>query len=144
VGILGAGVHRVWRYLEFLDQQFHRLSALEKQVMYCLAKNQSVYTTKLEDIAPTVSYRQLLEALESLQQRSLIERDHGTFTQLPVIMEYITEQQLYFQDYQFLKTVEHQLHPVPFESTLSDVELEKLNTVESSRQYTEVQLKSVG
>ena len=60
----------------FLDQQFHRLSALEKQVMYCLAKNQECVTLPklLEDIAPTVSYRQLLEALESLNQRSLIER----------------------------------------------------------------------
>lgn len=61
--------------------------------MYCLAKNQECVTLPklLEDIAPTVSHRQLLEALESLQQRSLIERENGTFTQQPVILEYITE-----------------------------------------------------
>ena len=77
----------------FLDQQFHRLSALEKQVMYYLAKNQECVTLPklLEDIAPTVSYRELLEALESLQQRSLIQRNNGTFTQQPVIMDYLSE-----------------------------------------------------
>jgi len=72
----------VWRYLECS----RRFIALEKQVMYFWQKIRCVTLPVARNIAPTVSYRQLLEALESLQQRSLIERDHGTFTQLPVIM----------------------------------------------------------
>jgi len=54
-----------------LDQQFHRLSALEKQLMYCLASyRECVKLPKLvEYIVPTVSYGE--EALESLHQRSL-------------------------------------------------------------------------
>jgi len=45
-------VQCVWRYLEFLDQQFHRLSALEKQVMYCLAKSGVCDTTKVAGYCP--------------------------------------------------------------------------------------------
>jgi predicted glycosyl hydrolase (DUF1957 family) len=44
-----------------------------------------------EDIVPTLSHRELLEALESLQQRSLIERHLNSFSQQPVVMEYMAE-----------------------------------------------------
>ena len=76
-----------------LDQQFNRLSALEKQVMFCLATNPQWVTLPqlLEAIVPTVSYRELLESLESLQQRSLIERNSASFTQQTVVMEYMTQ-----------------------------------------------------
>lgn len=69
----------IWK---FLDQQFHRLSALEKRVMYYLASNREWVTLPklLEDVAPTTSDHELLEALEYLQQRSLIERDSAGFT----------------------------------------------------------------
>ncbi|MBW4510278.1 MAG: NACHT domain-containing protein [Scytonematopsis contorta HA4267-MV1] len=83
---------------ELLEQQFERLSGLEKQIMYWLAINRE--PTKLvelrEDIAPFVSQRELLEALESLKARSLIEviRDFNisasVFTQAPAVMEFIT------------------------------------------------------
>lgn len=78
---------------DLLDQQFNRLSALEKQVMYRLAINREwVPLPKLlEDVAPTVSHRELLEALVSLNQRSLIERQSASFTQQPVMMKYMTE-----------------------------------------------------
>ena len=77
-----------------LDQQFNRLSALEKQVMFCLAANPQWVTLPqlLEAIVPTVSYRELLESLESLQQRSLIERNSASFTQQTVVMEYMNQQ----------------------------------------------------
>lgn len=54
---------------DLLDQQFYRLSALEKQVMYWLAINQkSVTLPELREyILPTVSPRKMLEALESLR-----------------------------------------------------------------------------
>ena len=87
----GTGVFGdIW---DLLDQQFNRLSALEKQVMFCLTSNQEWMTLPqlLAAIVPTVSYRELLEALESLQQRSLIDRNSARFTQQPVIMEYITQ-----------------------------------------------------
>ncbi len=45
----------------------------------------------LEDIVPKVSKGNLLEALESLIWRSLIERQAGSYTQQPVVMEYVTE-----------------------------------------------------
>jgi hypothetical protein len=77
---------------ELLDQQFNRLSALEKQVMYWLASNRKWVTLPelREDCFATVSHRELLEALESLQQRSLIERHSASFMQQSVIMEYMS------------------------------------------------------
>ncbi|MBW4560302.1 MAG: hypothetical protein KME32_03935 [Mojavia pulchra JT2-VF2] len=78
---------------EILEQQFNRLSANEKQVMYCLAiKRHWVTLPQLQqDIVPHMSERELLEALLSLQGRSLIEQQSGSYTQQPVVMEYISE-----------------------------------------------------
>ncbi|NET30816.1 MAG: NACHT domain-containing protein [Cyanothece sp. SIO1E1] len=76
-----------------LDQQFKRLSNLEQCVMYWLAINRE-WTTLIElreDIVPTISSRTLLEVLESLQGRFLIEASALGFTQQPVVMEYMTE-----------------------------------------------------
>ncbi|AVH68511.1 NB-ARC domain-containing protein [Nostoc sp. 'Peltigera membranacea cyanobiont' N6] len=84
---------------ELLEQQFERLSPLEKQVMYWLAINrEAVSLAELqEDIVPPLSTRELIEALESLKVRSLVEASRYavnqsiTFTQQPVVMEYMTE-----------------------------------------------------
>jgi hypothetical protein len=76
-----------------LDRQFDRLSALETSIMFWLAINRE-WTTVGElhqDIVPTVSKGKLLESLESLSWRSLIERKSGQYTQQPVVMEYLTE-----------------------------------------------------
>lgn len=77
-----------------LDQQFKRLSELEKQVMFWLAINREpVSHAELQaDIVPLISRSKLLEALESLSLRSLIEKSTTGFTQQPVVMEYMTEQ----------------------------------------------------
>ncbi|MHC5599656.1 MAG: WD40 domain-containing protein [Nostoc sp.] len=77
-----------------LDQQFKRLSTSEQQVMYWLAINREpvVAAVLQEDIVPAVSRANLLEGLESLSWRSLVEKSSGGFTQQPVVMEYITEQ----------------------------------------------------
>ncbi|NJR26414.1 MAG: hypothetical protein HC786_32100 [Richelia sp. CSU_2_1] len=76
-----------------LDHQFDRLSGLEQDIMYWLAINRE--WTKIsqlqEDIVQTVSTAQLLEALERLSCRSLIEKRSGNYTQQPVVMEYVTE-----------------------------------------------------
>ncbi|MBW4640571.1 MAG: NACHT domain-containing protein [Gloeocapsa sp. UFS-A4-WI-NPMV-4B04] len=85
-----------------LDQQLNRLSELEKQVMFWLMINREpVSPSELQvDIVPLISRPKLLEALESLRMRSLIEKATPTlieksttgFTQQPVVMEYVTEQ----------------------------------------------------
>lgn len=84
-----------------LDQHFERLSPLEKSIMYWLAINREGTTiAELEaDIVPTVPRGKLLEALEGLWVRSLIEKAAPTllekqscrYTQQPVVMEYVTE-----------------------------------------------------
>ncbi|MEC4817588.1 MAG: NB-ARC domain-containing protein [Scytonema sp. PMC 1069.18] len=78
---------------DLLDQQFNRLSILEQQVMYWLMINQEgISLIELQgDIIPVVSTRDLLETLESLQLRSLIEKNSGKFTQQPVVMEYVLD-----------------------------------------------------
>ena len=79
-----------------LDQQFERLSNLEKRVMYWLAINRDPVSLAdlRNDIPIPESSMRLLEAVESLSRRSLItgQSESGKLGQLPVIMEYITEQ----------------------------------------------------
>ena len=78
---------------DLLDQQFNRLSAMEQTVMRWLAINRE--WTSLEelraDIIPAVSHRILLEAVDSLRARSLVETSTAGITQQPVVMEYMTE-----------------------------------------------------
>ena len=83
---------------DLLEQQFNRLSVLEQELMYWLAINREwVSLTDLKaDINPVVNQKvinqkDLLRALNSLQLRSLIEKNSGKFTQQPVVMEYITD-----------------------------------------------------
>jgi hypothetical protein len=61
---------------DLLDQQFNRLSDVEKELMYWLAINREpVSLSELrEDIVSPVSQSKFLEALESLGRRSLIEK----------------------------------------------------------------------
>jgi WD40 repeat protein/transcriptional regulator with XRE-family HTH domain len=85
---------------DLLDRQFERLLALEKQVMGWLAiQREWMSLSELQqDIVPPVPQRSLIEALESLQLRSLIEKMTPmqresrplSFTQQPVVMEYVT------------------------------------------------------
>ena len=85
-----------------LQQQCDRISDLEKQVMTWLAIHREwVSLPQLqEDIGTAIPRRQLLEALESLGHRSLIERGDLGFTQQPVVMEYMVDNLLEeaFQD----------------------------------------------
>ncbi|MGE5658563.1 MAG: NB-ARC domain-containing protein [Actinomycetota bacterium] len=88
---------RLW-----LDEQFHQLSPLEKKIMYWLAINREPVSPAelLNDIVPPIFQGELLESLESLQWRSLIEKvaiqfqgkSIASFTQQPLIREYITDQ----------------------------------------------------
>ena len=78
---------------QLLKQQFNRLSCLEQTIVYWLAINRdwTSITELAEDIIPSVSKAELLGALESLSWRSLIEKQAGSYTQQPVVMEYATE-----------------------------------------------------
>jgi WD40 repeat protein len=77
-----------------LQQQYDRLSPTEQQVMYWLAVNREPVTCTqlLTDIIPTVSQRTVLDALESLRWRGLLECTAAGFTLQPVVMECLTEQ----------------------------------------------------
>ena len=92
---------------DLLEQQFNRLTGLEQQIMYWLAiaREPTTLSSLRLDSLPAPSPQKLLESLESLQQRSLIEKATPTirssvisppaskataFTQQPVVMEYVT------------------------------------------------------
>jgi WD40 repeat protein len=76
-----------------IEQQFQRLSDLEQQVMYWLAiHRESISVGELQtSLAAPLSKPKLIEVLESLSWRSLIENKSGGFTQQPVVMEYVTD-----------------------------------------------------
>jgi WD40 repeat protein len=86
-----AAIVDVWR---LLTEQCNRLSDLEKQIMYWLAINRDwVSLPELRsDLIGAIPERLLLDALESLQRRSLIECKSGSFTQQSVVMEYVSAQ----------------------------------------------------
>jgi WD40 repeat protein len=77
---------------EILDQQFERLPEIEQEIMYWLAiAREPISLTELQaDFIWQVSAIKLLEALESLSRRSLIETNAVGFSQQPVVIEYIT------------------------------------------------------
>jgi WD40 repeat protein len=90
---------------DLLDQQFDRLSALENRVMTAIAVNREpiALTSLQQDFLPPISHQTLLEIIDSLYRRSLIEQsavngsasENGmaflSFTQQPVVMEYVTQ-----------------------------------------------------
>ncbi|MBW4595644.1 MAG: pentapeptide repeat-containing protein [Brasilonema angustatum HA4187-MV1] len=83
-----------------LDQQFERLSDKEREVMYwfCINREPMTLFQLREDIISIGTPQRLLEALESLVRRSLIDKATPTqvekstrlFTIEPVLMEYVT------------------------------------------------------
>ncbi|MBW4453594.1 MAG: hypothetical protein KME55_13295 [Nostoc indistinguendum CM1-VF10] len=85
---------------DILEQQFERLSDLEKEIMYWLAINREpmALLELRDDIISQVPQAKLMEAVESLGRRSLIEKatptliekTRSSFTLQPVVMEYMT------------------------------------------------------
>ncbi|MDZ8260060.1 hypothetical protein [Nostoc sp. ChiQUE01b] len=84
-----------------ISQQFERLSESEKTVIYWLAiyRDSASFAELRSDIFPPISPQNLIEVLESLEQRSLIEKSKLTliakhraqFSLQPMVMEYVTE-----------------------------------------------------
>src|SRR5258708_1188967 len=78
---------------ELLDEQFNRLSAVEQSVLLWLAILREPATLdELLAVSIKPSRAPLLEAVETLNNRSLIERgqQRGSFTLQSVVMEYMT------------------------------------------------------
>ncbi|MEM8676283.1 MAG: NB-ARC domain-containing protein, partial [Cyanobacteria bacterium P01_G01_bin.67] len=78
---------------DLLNQQWQRLSRLEQDVLYWLARErEAISLNNLEShILSISSIAQLLTLLQSLKRRSFIERTSTGFTLQPVVMEFVTE-----------------------------------------------------
>lgn len=80
-----------------IEQQFLRLSEPEKTVMNWLAiyRDSGSFAELKADILPPISSQRLIEILESLTQRSLIEKvtqeNNVRFSLQPVVMEYVSD-----------------------------------------------------
>ncbi len=78
---------------DLLDQQFDRLSAQEREMLYWLAieREPAPLSSLRENFVYPMPVGAHLEALDSLRRRSLVEtREPMQFTLQPVIMEYVT------------------------------------------------------
>jgi WD40 repeat protein/transcriptional regulator with XRE-family HTH domain len=77
---------------DFLDQQFQRLSRMEQEIMYWLAIEREGISlnTLREDMLPHVSKGALIETLDALRRRCMMEvNGEGHFMLQPVIQEYV-------------------------------------------------------
>ncbi|MDJ0707923.1 MAG: NB-ARC domain-containing protein [Leptolyngbyaceae cyanobacterium MO_188.B28] len=76
---------------QLLTVQFARSSPLAQSIMYWLAINREwTSLSQLEaDLIPPVSKGRILEALEALCWRSLVERQGASYSQQAVVMEYV-------------------------------------------------------
>ena len=76
---------------DLLKQQFDRLTKVEKEIVYWLAINREPLSIAdvQEDMVHKIPKLKLLEGLESLSRRSLIERDESCFTLQNVVLEYV-------------------------------------------------------
>ena len=86
---------------DVLTQQFQRLLDIEKKIVYWLAINREPITLEQlqEDLVDSVTKFKLLDGLESLSRRCLIDKAEYNatksgvrFTLQSVVMEYVTEQ----------------------------------------------------
>src|SRR6266487_6827477 len=79
---------------DLLDEQWARLSSLEQTVLYWLAIMRESVTMEelLSVLVARLSPVQVLEAVDGLRRRSLIERGQraGSFTLQSVVLEYVT------------------------------------------------------
>ncbi|MBE7552121.1 MAG: AAA family ATPase [Anaerolineales bacterium] len=78
---------------DILDQQFARLSALERDIMLWLAIEREAVSPQIlrDNLVKSEAGGIFLEALRSLQRRSLLEQQAAGFTLQNVIMEYTTD-----------------------------------------------------
>ena len=91
-----------------LQQQFDRLSKLEQDIMYWLAiaREPLAFADLQADLVTAIPKAKLMDAMSSLRRRSLTEKNIDTYTQQPVVMEYVTDRLIEQVD-QELKESEH-------------------------------------
>jgi len=77
---------------ELIDQQFSRVTLLERELLYWLGIERKLVTlaTLQQNLVQPVAPVQLLDALHSLRRRSLIEANQQGFTLATVVLGYIT------------------------------------------------------
>ena len=78
---------------QLLDMQVERVSPLERSIMNWLAVEREPvgFADLVADLGPTVARSEVVEAVEALGRRSLLERgSRGAFTLQPVVLEYTT------------------------------------------------------
>ena len=106
-----------------LDQQFARLSTVERDILVWLAIEREAITvaTLRSNFAQPIAAPPLLEALQALQNRSLLEKREGGFTLQNVIIEYTTEYLVkqVCQEIEELRTKNYELHKPAPESKLA-------------------------
>lgn len=77
---------------KLLDWYFTRLSVHEREIMYWLAINREpVLPSDLKDDTLSLPAHKVIDELQSLQRKLLLERNETSFTLQPVLIEYITE-----------------------------------------------------
>lgn len=79
---------------QLVKQHINRLSDVEKQIIKWLAiKFQPIsFSDMRSQLSPNISPQQLLEALEYLQERSLIQRKADVFCLSPIVKRYLHNQ----------------------------------------------------
>jgi hypothetical protein len=90
-----------------LEQQFERLSDAEKEISKWLAINRqpASFSELREKLVPSIPPQKLLEALASLEERALIEKNAALFSLQPVVMEYLSDRVMAEKVPQFLLKV---------------------------------------
>ncbi len=80
--------------INLFKQQFNRLSVTEKNIINWLVLNRqpASFSELRTKMSSSVSPQQLVEAVESLEARSLIDKKAGRFSVQPIVMEYATYQ----------------------------------------------------
>lgn len=85
-------------FREILAEQFNRLSSLEEKVIQALAQaNRPILFQELRETIPEIEASDLIEVLEALGGRSLIEKQPSKdtteffFTLQPVVRKYVTK-----------------------------------------------------
>ncbi len=105
---------------DVLDQQFARLSPLERDILLWLAiERVPVVETRLwhrlSNSAPGPHVRRnFLEAVRSLQRRALLENNNGTFGLQNVVIEYLTDYLIAQAVHEFAKLAPSLLHSHAF------------------------------
>ena len=119
-----------------LEQQFERLAPLEKQILYWLAINREPTSLAQlrEDIVPRVSAGRILESLEFIGWRSLIEilsTDAGQlFSLQPVVMEYLCDR--------LIEQVCTEIHTASKSGNLDDLNLLKHHALIKAESFESV------